>query len=259
MLHQFELLVSGFLQNVVHVNRATLGGSASLHGAWSWTKRMTSQPFGKSRPRAMGGSKIEKFAIELKNMAALGPAEPGCTFDERLENRSQVERRSAYDFKHIGRRGLLLQRSREIVAPLAQVTEQPRVLDGDDGLRRKILDQRNLVVGKRADVPAINCNHANEIAVFEHRHDENSPRTGNLRDRFIGIFRGDVGNVRDLLCASDSIKKTCRPTGGDRIAALFGSPGLWSIVKGDVPKRLVFVEQQIAEAGLAEAHCIFQD
>ena len=37
----------------------------------------------------------------------------------------------------------------EIVGALAQLAEQPRVLDGDDGLRGEVLHQLDLLVGER--------------------------------------------------------------------------------------------------------------
>ena len=47
--------------------------------------------------------------------------------------------------QHFARRGLLLQRLGEIVGALAQFVEQPRVLDGDDGLRGEVLHQFDLL------------------------------------------------------------------------------------------------------------------
>ena len=41
--------------------------------------------------------------------------------------------------QHLRGRGLLLQRLAQIVGALTQFVEQPRVLDGDDGLRREVL------------------------------------------------------------------------------------------------------------------------
>ena len=38
----------------------------------------------------------------------------------------------------------------EIVGTLAQLVEQPRVLDGDDGLGGEVLDQLDLLVGEWA-------------------------------------------------------------------------------------------------------------
>ena len=54
-------------------------------------------------------------------------------------------------------RGLLLQRFGEIVGALAQFVEQPRVLDGDDGLRGEVLHQRDLLVGERPHLLAVDA------------------------------------------------------------------------------------------------------
>ena len=53
---------------------------------------------------------------------------------ERVEHNPQIECRPADDLEHVGGGGLLLQR-------LTQFVEQPGILDGDDGLRGKILHQ----------------------------------------------------------------------------------------------------------------------
>ena len=45
-------------------------------------------------------------------------------------------------------RGLLLQRLRQIVGALAQLVEQPRILDGDDGLRGEVRHKLDLLVGE---------------------------------------------------------------------------------------------------------------
>ena len=66
-------------------------------------------------------------------------AKAGSRFDQRLKHRPEIERRAADDFEHVGGGGLLLQR-------FAQLVEQPRVLDGDDGLAGEILDQLDLLV-----------------------------------------------------------------------------------------------------------------
>ena len=48
--------------------------------------------------------------------------------------------------QHLGGRGLLLQRFGQIVGALAQLVDQPRVLDRDDGLGGEGLEQRELLV-----------------------------------------------------------------------------------------------------------------
>src|SRR5262249_50367819 len=53
--------------------------------------------------------------------------------------RFQLAGRTRYDAQHLRGRCLPLQRFAEVVGALAQLVEQPRVLDGDDGLGREIL------------------------------------------------------------------------------------------------------------------------
>ena len=52
-------------------------------------------------------------------------------------------------FQDVGGRGLLLQRLREVVSALTQFVEQPRILDGDDGLRGEVRDKLDLLVGEQ--------------------------------------------------------------------------------------------------------------
>ena len=68
-------------------------------------------------------------------------AQPSGRLDQRVKHRLQIESRAADDLEHVGGRGLLLQR-------FAQLVEQPRVLDGDDGLLGEVCDQLDLLVGE---------------------------------------------------------------------------------------------------------------
>ncbi len=60
---------------------------------------------------------------------------------QRIEHSLQIERRAADHLEHVGGGGLLLQR-------FAQLVEQARILDRDDGLGGEILDQFDLLVGE---------------------------------------------------------------------------------------------------------------
>ena len=72
-------------------------------------------------------------------------------FEHRIEHGLQIERRATDDLEHVGSGGLLLQR-------FAQLVEQPRVLDGDDGLGGEVLDQLDLLVGEGTDLLTIDEN-----------------------------------------------------------------------------------------------------
>jgi hypothetical protein len=66
-------------------------------------------------------------------MRAVRLAQPCRRSDERIENGLQIECGAADHLENIGGGGLLLQR-------FTQLVEQPRVLDGDDCLTRKVRD-----------------------------------------------------------------------------------------------------------------------
>ena len=57
----------------------------------------------------------------------------------------------------------------------AQLVEQPRVLDGDDGLAGEILDQLDLLVGERSDLLAVDTDRTDQLVVLEHRHGQDGP------------------------------------------------------------------------------------
>ena len=62
-----------------------------------------------------------------------------------VEHRGEIAGRGVDDLQYLGGRGLLLQR-------LARLGQEPRILHGDHRLRREILQQRDLFLGKRSDL-----------------------------------------------------------------------------------------------------------
>ena len=85
--------------------------------------------------------------------------------------------------QHLRGRGLLLQRLGEIVGALAQFVEQPRVLDGDDGLGGEVLYQLDLLVGERPHLLAVDGDGADQLVLLEHRHGKNGAGAGELDQR----------------------------------------------------------------------------
>ena len=61
------------------------------------------------------------------------------------------------------------------VRALAQFAEQPRVLDGDDGLGGEVLHQLDLLVGKGARLPAIDTHGADQLVFSKHGHGQECP------------------------------------------------------------------------------------
>jgi hypothetical protein len=66
--------------------------------------------------------------------------------------------------------GLLLQGFAQIFRSLSQLIEQARVLDGDDGLGSKVLDQLDLFVRERQHFGAIDKKRTNQLLPFEQWH-----------------------------------------------------------------------------------------
>jgi hypothetical protein len=73
----------------------------------------------------------------------------------------EIECRAADNFEYVGGRCLLLQR-------IAQFFEQPRVLDGDDGLGGEVSEQLNLPVGERANLGSVDANAAYRHLLLKH-------------------------------------------------------------------------------------------
>src|SRR5262245_60616405 len=92
---------------------------------------------------------------------------------KRIEYGLQIERRAADDLKHVGGRGLLLQR-------FAQLIEQACVLDRNDGLGGEVRDQLDVLVGEGTDFLTKDGNDSNELIVLEHRNIDGGPNTTEL-------------------------------------------------------------------------------
>ena len=157
---------------------------------------------------------------------------------ERIQHGLQVEGRATNDLEHIGCRGLLLQR-------FTQFVEQPRVLDGDDGLRGEIFNQFDLLVRKRTDLLPIDGDNADQTPVLEHRYNKKSSSPRDPGDRFIRIFQADVGNVTNFFGLSDTVKERGRLAWSDWIAPPCPSPPLWCVVESDVLECVVLKSNKL--------------
>ena len=83
-----------------------------------------------------------------------------------------------------------------------QLVEQARVLNGDDGLSGEVRDQIDLLVGKRANLLAVNREDTDKLIVLEHRDGENGPEPPKIDRRDEDGFAFDVsrlsGDIRDM-------------------------------------------------------------
>src|SRR6516225_315491 len=134
---------------------------------------MAVKVIGESWPCPVGGRKAEIFTVKLKNVTTRSPTEAGSGLDQRIKHAFEIECRTTDDLQHIGSGGLLLER-------VAQFVEQPRILDGDDGLGCKVLHQLNLLVGEWANFLAIDRDCPNQFTLFEHRHSKHRANAGDF-------------------------------------------------------------------------------
>jgi hypothetical protein len=70
---------------------------------------------------------------------------------------------------------LLLQRLAQIGRALAQLVEQPRVLDGDDGLVGESLKQRNLLIRKQINFGTSKLNCSDRHSLPQQRNTRRCP------------------------------------------------------------------------------------
>src|SRR5688572_20322854 len=89
------------------------------------------------------------------------PANPRSAFNDGIEHRLHICRRTTDDAQHFGRRGLMLQRLAQFGVTLAEFLEQPYVLDRDHCLRRKGLKQFDLLLRERTDLRPSDVDYAN--------------------------------------------------------------------------------------------------
>ena len=132
-------------------------------------------------------------------------AQPDRLFKDDIEYRGEVTRRGIDDLQYLGGRGLLLQR-------LARLSDQPRVLHRDDCLCGEIFQKSDLLVGKRANLLAVDGKSSEHRLVLAQRHHQNRADTAEVKERTrqwearaIPLVRRNVGNLDDPLALSEPL------------------------------------------------------
>src|SRR5205823_14095475 len=110
----------------------------------------------------------ERVAVELLDRAPVRRADRDRLLEHGLEDRVQVERRSADDLEHVRRRRLLLQ-------GVLRLVEEADVLDRDRSLAGEGLDQLDLTIGESPRHPPGETEDAEKAALGEDRHAQPSP------------------------------------------------------------------------------------
>src|SRR5262245_58644467 len=102
----------------------------------------------------MVGDKAEGLPFAEIERSKFGLAWSRGVLKHSLEYRLQLAGRARYYLQHLRGCCLLLQRLAQIVGALAQLVEQPGVLDGDDRLASEVHQQLDLLVVESADLLA---------------------------------------------------------------------------------------------------------
>src|SRR5262245_25266709 len=167
------------------MNYSPFENGSSGDGATARGDRMGPHVMAMVRRIPPRGKMLEKFSLGTRDGSHIRLTKAGGGFDQRIENRLQIECRAADDLEHVGGGGLLLQR-------LAQLVQQPGILDGYNGLRSEILDQRNLLVGEGLHLLPVDDDCTDQLVLLQHWHGKDCPCAAERSDVRTAGFCGRI-------------------------------------------------------------------
>src|SRR5215469_16417954 len=127
------------------------------------TKRRTHARFNQSWRGIMCCNEMHHASLPAIDISKVRVADSHGTLQHSLKNRLQFPWKARNDLQHFRSRCLALKRISEIGRALTQLIQQPRVLDGDDGLGCKVLNQLDLFVRERTYLLAIDDNGTDKL------------------------------------------------------------------------------------------------
>src|SRR5262249_17765567 len=113
--------------------------------------------------------KPQKLTIEAEDEPAFGCTKADRVFDQRLEDRLQIERGASDHLEELARGRLLLEGDPQLAVPRLQCGEEADVLDGDDGLIGKGRHQLDLLVAEGRHFASPQSQGADRLAIAQHR------------------------------------------------------------------------------------------
>src|ERR1700722_4059560 len=213
----------------------------------------------------MGRHVAYKVAFTPENRGVIRFAQSRRALDNRLEDRLDMFRRTADDPEYLRHRRLPLQRLAQIVGALAQLVEQPRILDGDHGLGGEIRQQLDLFGREWANLLAKNAESADELILLEHWHDDKAARARNIdkphNRRIAGCvtrLARNIGDVDNLFYRGDPPKGDIPAWTKYRVATIFFGPCRRRPVDRRQSKCIRIIKEQISELGPADARGILK-
>src|SRR6516162_5191912 len=206
----------------------------------------------------MGRRYGERAVIMKVQSAEIRLAKTRSVCKHGVKYRGELARRTRYDTQHLGRCRLLLQSLAQITRALAKLVQQPRVLDGDDGLGGEVLDQLNLLFGERPHFLAEDVDDSNQLVVFEHRHADRRADAAELDPSDscgiafgISLGRCKVGEMGRLLRSHHLAQRAARGRTEWAAASHFSKRRRY-IVRSDNTQSVFLAEIERAEFGFAK-------
>jgi hypothetical protein len=146
------------------------------------TDRPTAQRHGERRNRAVMGGRVELVAVAAKDDGVECLAQPSGAFRQRVEHRLDVRRRATDDAQNLARRRLLFE-------SVLRLLEDPRVLEGDDGLVGEGVQEGDLAVRKGPGSKPSDGDGADHVPVLQQGDTESASKTRHPRQVADGAFR----------------------------------------------------------------------
>ena len=153
---------------------------------------------------AVGGAqmKLALLIVEDIDRSRLGAGELHCFGDDGGEHGFEIERR-VHRLRHFAECAQLLDRAAKFIGALAQLVQQSRIFDGDDGLRGEACDQRDLLLRKGTDFLPGQQKRTDRFVLLQHRNSHVRPYTAEFDGRH--IFRATF-DVALLCCGVDDVQ-----------------------------------------------------
>jgi hypothetical protein len=180
--------------------------------------------------------------------------------DQRVEHGLELRPRAADHFDHIAGHGLVLERLLHIAGALAQLGDQPDVLDRDHRLRREVCQEGDLLVGERPDLLAVDLDVPENRVTLAQWHEEGGSGGAEIDQCApvglagpVSLLGSQIGNMGQPLSLQDP--EGCGPgTIDSRAAREELRIGGRDAARPDRLKALPIVDPQLAKGGLAQLH-----
>src|SRR6516164_1270017 len=203
----------------------------------------------------------KNIALDAPEVDTGGVEHSHSCLGDRIERALTVLWCAGDDTENVSRRGLPFER-------LPQFAQQPRILDGDDGLGGEVLDQLDLFVGEWPHLGAVDENRADEIIVLEHGDAEDGSPAENVDEFLKWLYALEIRQIfcrvcdmNKLLCLSKASQRCLRV----KMEDLLGLSHLGKVrrhaVQRDSAEAVAFGAPQEAQLRLADArrigeHCL---